>query len=65
MNSVRLIPSLATCFGWHIHQMDVKRDFLHEDLYEEIIMEQPPGFVKDSNLVFLLKNFVYGLRKSL
>jgi hypothetical protein len=51
MNYVRLILSLAARFGWKIHQMDVKSAFLHGDLSEEIFMEQPPGFVIDSNLV--------------
>jgi hypothetical protein len=55
MNSVRLILSLAARFGWKIHQMDVKSDFLHGDLSEEIFMEQPPGFVTDSNLVCRLQ----------
>jgi hypothetical protein len=37
--------------------MDVKSAFLHGDLSEEIFMEQPPGFVTDSNLVCRLKKF--------
>jgi hypothetical protein len=64
MNSVRMILSLATHFGWKIHQMDVKSDFLHGDLSEEIFMEQPPGFVTDSNLVFQLKKSLYGLKQA-
>jgi hypothetical protein len=57
MNSVQLIISLAACFGWKIHHMDVKSSFLHGDLYEEIFMELPFGFVTNSNLVCRLKNF--------
>jgi hypothetical protein len=34
MNYVQLILSFATRFGWQIHQMDVKSDFLHGDLFE-------------------------------
>jgi hypothetical protein len=64
MNSVRLILSLAAHFGWKIHQMDVKSDFLHGDLSEEIFMEQPPGFVTDSNLVCRLKKSLYGLKQA-
>jgi hypothetical protein len=52
MNSVRLIISLASCFGWPIHQMDVKSLFLHGDLDEEIYMEKPLGFMKYFTLVF-------------
>lgn len=36
MNTIRIILSLATSLGWHIHQMDVKNAFLNGDLYEEI-----------------------------
>ena len=32
MSYVRLILSLVACFGWQIHQMDVKSSFLHGDL---------------------------------
>jgi hypothetical protein len=39
MNFVRLILSLSTRFGWEIHHMDVKRDFLHGYLSEEIFIE--------------------------
>jgi hypothetical protein len=49
MNSVRLIISLVARFGWKIHQMDVKSAFLHGDLFEEILMEQPPGFCQFSH----------------
>jgi hypothetical protein len=44
--------------------MDVKSDFLHGDLSEEIFMEQPPGFVIDSNLVCRLKKSLYGLKQA-
>jgi hypothetical protein len=50
-NFVRLILSLATRFGWLIHQMDVKSAFLHGDLAKEIYMEQPLSFMIDSTLV--------------
>jgi hypothetical protein len=50
MNSIPLILSIVTRFGWKIHQMDVKTYFLHGYLSKEIFMEHPPDFVKDSNL---------------
>jgi hypothetical protein len=62
MNVVQLILSLATHFGWQIHQMDVKSAFLHNDLSEEIYMEQPLVFVMDSNLVCQLNKSLYGLK---
>jgi hypothetical protein len=51
MNSIRLVLSLVASQGWLVYQMDVKSTFLHGDLDEEIYMEKPPGFVRDSSLV--------------
>jgi hypothetical protein len=62
MNYVQLILSLVAFFRWKIHQMDVKSAFLHGDLSEEIFMEQPLGFVTDSNLVCRLQKSLYGLK---
>jgi hypothetical protein len=36
---------LAASHGLLVHQMDVKTPFLNGELYEEIYMEQPAGFV--------------------
>jgi hypothetical protein len=44
--------------------MDVNNVFLHGGLFEEIYMEQPLGFVTNSNLVFRLKMSLYGLKQS-
>lgn len=45
-------------------QMDVKSDFLHGDLHEEIYMEQPQGFVQESSLVYRLRCSLYGLKQA-
>jgi hypothetical protein len=44
--------------------MDVKRNFLHGDLFKEIFMEQPHGFVINSNVVCRLKKSLYGLKQA-
>ncbi|RDX91845.1 hypothetical protein CR513_26117, partial [Mucuna pruriens] len=44
MNTVRVIISLATHFGWNLQQFDVKNAFLHGDLEEEVYIEIPPRF---------------------
>lgn len=48
MNTVRILFALASQYGWEIHQMDIKNDFLNGDLKEEIYMSHPKGFEKPS-----------------
>ena len=65
MNTVRIIISLATHFGWEMHQFDVKNVFLHESL-EDVYMEIPPGYgaTNGGNKVCRLKKALYGLKQS-
>eukprot|EP00253_Pinus_taeda_P005472 PITA_05472 len=65
MDSICLTLSITAAHGWEVHQMDVKNSFLHEDLPEEIYMEQPHGFIQDSSLVCRLKKSLYGLKQAL
>jgi hypothetical protein len=64
MDSIRLALSIAATKGWEVHHMDVKNAFLHDDLSEEIYMEQPQGFMQDSSLVCRLKKSLYGLKQT-
>jgi hypothetical protein len=50
--------------GWEFHHMDMKNAFLHGDISEEIYMEQPQGFMKDSYLVCQLKKSLYGFKQA-
>lgn len=61
----RIILSLVTIFYMHLEQMDVKITFLYGDLQEEIVMDQPEGFVdsKRPDWVFLLRKSLYGLKQ--
>jgi hypothetical protein len=66
MNTVRILISCATNFGWQLHQLDVKNAFLHGDLHEEVYMEIPPGFssAETTGKVCRLKKSLYGLKQS-
>jgi hypothetical protein len=45
MDSIRLALAIATTKGWKVHQMNMKNEFLHGDISEEIYMEKPQGFM--------------------
>jgi hypothetical protein len=64
MDSISLALSISAAKGWEVHQMDVNNSFLYGDLFEEIYMEQPQGFMQDSSLVCRLKKSLYGLKKA-
>ena len=63
-DSFRIIMALTTHFNLELHQMDVKTAFLNGDLYEEVYMKQPEGFVVDGkeNMVCRLQKSIYGLK---
>ena len=44
MTSILTISSIGASLDLEVEQLDVKTAFLHEDLEEEIYMEQPEGF---------------------
>ena len=64
--SIRLLLSMATMHSWPLFQLDIKNVFLHDDLVEEVYMEQPPGFVAqgESSVVCKLRRSLYGLKQS-
>ena len=59
MNSVRILLSLVTNKDWALYQFDVKKDFLHGDLEEEVYMDILPSFdnSKSAGKVCNLKKF--------
>jgi len=66
MTIVRIIITMVAAKGWSLHQMDVKKVFLHGDLQEEVYMEQPPCYVDQTrlNLVCRLKKALYGFKQA-
>ena len=64
MNTVRILLSLATNYGWDLQQFDVKNAFLHGEI-EEIYMEVPPGYGNTlaAHTVCKLKKALYGLKQ--
>ena len=66
IETIRLIIALAASHGWEVHHLDVKTDFLHGDLKEEVYVKQPEGFeVKGSEeKVYRLSKALYGLKQA-
>uniref|UniRef100_A0A0W0FDG7 Reverse transcriptase Ty1/copia-type domain-containing protein n=1 Tax=Moniliophthora roreri TaxID=221103 RepID=A0A0W0FDG7_MONRR len=62
--TVRVLLALAALEDWEIQVLDVKTAFLYGELDKEIYMEQPQGFIKGSNKVWLLRRALYGLKQA-
>ena len=66
MTTIRVLLSLAASHGLLVHQMDVKTTFVNGELEKEIYVDQPDGFVANSQkrkVCKLLKS-LYGLKQA-
>ncbi|KAH9770959.1 hypothetical protein KPL71_012540 [Citrus sinensis] len=65
-SSIRVLLAITAFNDLELDQMDVKTAFLHGSLEEEILMDQPEGFVEEGteDMVCLLKKSLYGLKQS-
>ena len=64
--SVCLLFSMTAMSSRSLYQLDIKNAFLHDDLVEEVYVEQPPRFVAqgESGLICRLCRSLYGLKQS-
>ena len=66
MNSIWIVFSVAVNGDWPNFQIDVKNAFLYGNLFEDVYMEQPSGYVAQrENQLCKLKKAIYGLEQSL
>ena len=63
MDSIMLVLAIAASKRCEVHHMDVKSDFLHGDVHEDIYMHQTKGFIHVPSLVYKLKKSPYGLKE--
>jgi hypothetical protein len=64
-DSFRIIMTLVTHYDLELHQIDVKTTFLNGDLYKNVYMAQPNGFVVEGkeNLGCHLTKSIYELKQ--
>ncbi|KAG8491187.1 hypothetical protein CXB51_014418 [Gossypium anomalum] len=65
-SSIRALLGIVAMHDLELEQLDVKTAFLHEELEENIYMQQPEGFTvsEKEDYVCLLKKSIYGLKQS-
>ena len=64
MESIRMLIQLAIQNDWLLQQMDVKGAYLHAPIECDVYVTQPQGYQRSPNLVWKLKNSLYGLKQS-
>ena len=64
MDSIRLVLAISASKNWEVNHMDIKSEFLHGYINEEIYMKQPEGYISDPSLVYKRKKSLYGLKQA-
>nr|GFC48966.1 retrovirus-related Pol polyprotein from transposon TNT 1-94 [Tanacetum cinerariifolium] len=66
LEAIRIFLAYAAHKNMVVYQMDVKTVFLNGNLWEEVYVSQPNGFVDpdNPNHVYKLKKTLYGLKQA-
>ncbi|GJR44438.1 putative ribonuclease H-like domain-containing protein [Tanacetum coccineum] len=66
LEAIRIFLAFAAHMNMVVYQMDVKTAFLNGNLWEEVYVSQPDGFVDpdNPNHVYKLKKALYGLKQA-
>jgi hypothetical protein len=64
--TIRLLLTLAVSYDWDIRQLAISNTFLHGHLTKEVYMEQPAGFVDQTQPTHVCKlhKAIYGLKQA-
>ena len=67
--TVKTLLALAASHSWFLSQLDINNAFLNGDLFEEVYIDLPPGYLNQGELpsdgvkrVCKLHKFIYGLK---
>ncbi|SGZ07877.1 BQ5605_C030g10747 [Microbotryum silenes-dioicae] len=63
-SSIRCLLALAATNGYHVHQADIDKAYLHGELDHDIWMTTPRGFDFPSDQVLRLRRSIYGLKQA-
>ena len=63
MDYIRLVLAIAASKRCEVHHMDVKSEFIHGEIKEDIYIQQPECFQEDPSLVCRSKKYLYGLKQ--
>ncbi|GKF26452.1 retrovirus-related pol polyprotein from transposon TNT 1-94, partial [Tanacetum coccineum] len=63
-DKIRLVIALAAQNSWLIFHLDVRSAFLHGELKEQVLVNQPLGYVKDIQKVYKLNKALYVLKQA-
>ena len=52
VDSIKLVLAIVASKRWEVHHIDVKSDFIHGDIHENIHIQHPECFIHDPSLFF-------------
>ena len=65
LKSIRILLTIAAHHDYEIWKMDVKTTFLNGNLYKEVYMTQPEGFIsRNDSKVCKIQRSIYGLKQA-
>ena len=64
VDSISVVLVVVASKRWEVHHMDVKSDFIHGEIHEDIYMQHHECFIHDPSLVCRLKKYLYGLKQA-
>lgn len=55
MRTICVILTLTIKNGWLLSQLDLKNEYLREDIKKKVYMEQPPGYTEGDSIGYMCR----------